>query len=118
MVQLALKKKESRLLWEILVRGIIATDQANRRTPSPDQDAYRSLRSKVLRAWKSGVIVGGVRPKRRIHDILPGYLLKETELAVLQKADKRAKAKAKRVVAAPKKTRATASRDGHPGADS
>jgi hypothetical protein len=112
MVQLALKKKESRLLWEILVRGIVATDQANRRKPSPDQDAYRHLRSKVLRAWKSGVIVGGVRPKRRIHDILPDHLLKESELAVLEKAHRRAKAKAKRVVAAPSKRRAAAPSDG------
>ena len=103
MVQLALKKKESRLLWEILVRGIVATDQANRKTASPDPDAYRHLRSKVLRAWKSGFIVGGVRPKRRIHDILPEYLLKESELMLLEKAGKRARAKAKRQIAAPKK---------------
>ena len=104
MVQLALKKKESRLLWEVLIRGIVATDQANKRTPSSDHDAYRSLRSKVLRAWKSGVIVGGVRPKRRIHDMLPEYLRNETELAVLEKADRRAKAKAKRQIRVPSKT--------------
>jgi hypothetical protein len=101
MVQLALKKKESRLLWEILIRGIVATDRANRQTPAPDQEAYRSLKSKVLRAAKSGLIVGAVRPKKRIRDMLPNYLLKETDLALLKKADKRAKAKAKRGITVP-----------------
>src|SRR5688572_5565757 len=101
MVQLALKRKESRLLWEVLVRGIQATDAAARKTPSTDHDAYLKLRGKVLRAWKAGIIVGGIRPKKRIHDILPGALLKETEFARLRKADRRAKAKAKRGIAVP-----------------
>ena len=110
MVHIALKKRESRLLWEVLIRGIVATDQAHRKTSPPDDDAYRRLRSKVLRAWKSGVIVGGVRPKRHIRDMLPDYLLNEAELASLKKANKRARAKAKREIAVPRKERATLSR--------
>jgi hypothetical protein len=100
MVQVALKKKESRLLWEILIRGIQATDEAVKKAPSSD-DAYRKLRGKVLGAWRSGMIVGGLRPKRRIYEIVPNDLLKDTELALLKKATKRARAKAKREIAVP-----------------
>ena len=102
MPQLALGKRESRLLWQVLARGIQATDDALKDSEAPDRDVYWKLRGRVLAAWKSGIIVGGVRPKRRIDEILPNSLLKETKLGLLKKADKRARTKAKRAITVPK----------------
>jgi len=104
MALLALKKKESRLLWELLIRGMAATDRAASRTPATDRNDYLKLRGKVLGAWKSGMIVGGVRPKRRIYDMLPDSLLREANMPLLKKANKRARVKAKRVISVPTHT--------------
>ena len=105
MALLALKKKESRLLWELLIKGMAATDRAADRLPAADRNDYVKLRGKVLAAWKSGMIVGGVRPKRRIHDMLPDSMLKEADMPLLKKAHQRARGKAKRAISVPKPAR-------------
>jgi hypothetical protein len=104
MRQLALKKKESRLLWQILMRGIVATDRMNEKAGATDQDGYKKLRQKLIDAWRSGIIVGGVRPKNKIYDIMPDYILQETELAELKKLSMQKKVKSNRNIVVPKKT--------------
>jgi len=103
MRQLALKKKESRLLWQILMRGIVATDRINKETIATEQNDYQKLRQKLIDAWRSGIIVGGVRPKHKIYDIMPDQILQETELAELKKVSRQSKVKANREIVVPKK---------------
>jgi adenosylmethionine-8-amino-7-oxononanoate aminotransferase len=89
MSPVVLKKKESRLLWQLLIRGIVVTDRMNKRRGAEDQDDYSALRQKVIAAWKAGIIVGGVRPKSHVRDIMPPYILQQTELARFNKATKK-----------------------------
>ena len=103
MRQLSLKKKESRLLWQILMRGIIVTDRVIQRATVPEQDAYKELRPRIIAAWKSGLILGGVRPKSKIYDIMPKQILQDTQLAALRKLSRRGGVKAKRNIVVPKK---------------
>ena len=103
MRQLVLKKKESRLLWQVLMRGIVVTDRMNKKAVATTQDDYKKLRGKLLGAWKTGLLVGGVRPKHKIHDIMPHQILRETELAELKKLSRETKAKANREIVVPRK---------------
>ena len=103
MRQLALKKRESRLLWQVLMRGIVVTDRRNRKAAATEQDDYKKLRGKLIGAWRAGLIVGGVRPKHKIYDIMPAQLLQETELAELKKLARETKAKASREIVVPRK---------------
>ena len=103
MRQLALRKKESRLLWQVLMRGILVTDRMNRKAAATDQDDYRKLRAELIGAWRSGIIVGGVRPKHKIYEIMPHQILQETELAELKKLSTRKRGKAKRNIVVPRK---------------
>lgn len=103
MRQLSLKKKESRLVWQILLRGILITDRLTTSATTAEQDAYRELRPRIIRAWKSGLVLGGVRPKSKIHDIMPKRLLQDVELATLKKLSRKDRVKAKRNIAVPKK---------------
>jgi hypothetical protein len=103
MRSLSLKRKESRLLWQVLLQGIVVVDRKIRHASPAEQDDYKKLRDKLMTAWKAGLLVGGVRPKRRIYDIMPDSLLQETELAELRKETRKAKAKAKRVISVPHK---------------
>ena len=100
---LSLKKKESRIVWQVLMQGIVAVDRKNRRAPTPEQDEYKEVRSKLIRAWRSGLLVGGLRPKRSIRDILPESIRQETDLADLDKHTRKARAKAKREITTPRK---------------
>ena len=103
MRQLSLKKKESRLVWQILLRGILIADRMTKNTTTAEQDAYRELRPRIIRAWKSGLVLGGVRPKSKIYDIMPKRLLQDVELAALKKLSRRDGAKRKRNIVVPKK---------------
>ena len=106
MRQLSLKKKESRLLWQILMRGILVTDRMNRKAPGADHEAYTQLRPRIIAAWKSGLILGGIRPKSKIHDIMPRQLLQQTELATLKKLSRKDRVRAKRNIIVPRKRNA------------
>jgi hypothetical protein len=103
MRQLALKKKESRLLWQILMRGIVATDRINKKAVATELEDYQKLRQKLIDAWRSGIIVSGVRPKHKIYDIMPDQILQETELAELKKLSRQYKGKTNREIVVPKK---------------
>ena len=100
---MSLKKKESRLVWQVLMRGILITDRMIKGATAAEQDAYRVLRPRIIRAWKSGLILGGVRPKSKIYDIMPKRLLQDIELAALKKISRRDAVKAKRHIVVPKK---------------
>jgi hypothetical protein len=104
MRSLSLKRKESRILWQVLMQGIVVVDRKIKRASAAEQDDYNKLREKLLVAWRSGILVGGVKPKRRISDIMPESLLQETELGDLRKETRKAKAKAKREISVPRKT--------------
>jgi hypothetical protein len=103
MRSLSLKRKESRILWQVLMQGIVVVDRKIKRASADEQDDYNKLREKLLVAWRSGILVGGVKPKRRIADIMPESLLQETELGDLRKETRKAKAKAKREISVPRK---------------
>jgi hypothetical protein len=103
MHSLSLKRKESRLVWQVLLQGILVIDRKIKRASPAEQDDYKKLREKLMSAWKAGLLVGGVKPKRRIYDIMPDSLLQETELAELRKETRKAKAKAKREISVPHK---------------
>src|SRR5688572_15355542 len=92
---LSLKRKESRLVWQIVMQGIVAMDRQMKRASEAEQDDYQKVRADLIGAWKSGLLVGGVRPKRKIYDIMPEPILQETKLADLKKESRKARAKAK-----------------------
>ncbi len=100
---LALKKKESRLLWQILMRGIVVTDRMIKKAIAAEQADYKRLREKLIAAWRSGIIVGGVRPKHKIHDIMPSQIVQETELAELKTLSRKKRTKSNRKIVVPKK---------------
>lgn len=100
---LSLKRKESRLLWQVLMHGVVAVDRRIKKASPDEQDDYKQLREKLMGAWKSGILAGGVRPKRKIYDIMPESLLQEARLADLQKEARKARAKAKREITVPHK---------------
>ena len=100
---LSLKRKESRLVWQMLMQGIVSVDRKITRASAAEQDDYKRLREKLMIAWKAGLLVGGVRPKRRIYDIMPDSLQQETKLVELRKETRKAKAKAKREISVPRK---------------
>jgi exonuclease V gamma subunit len=103
MRQLQLGKKASRIAWKIIGRGIVALDALDTKASPSEQDDYKEVRKKLLDAWRGGVIIGGVRPKHKLREILPSRILQETELADLKQETKNAKAKAKRTIAVPHK---------------
>ena len=102
MSPVVLKKKESRLLWQVLIRGIVVTDRMTKRKRAEAQDDYSALRRKVITAWKSGILVGGIRPKSRARDIMPTYLLQETELTDLARVTKKHSRSAQKRIAVPR----------------
>jgi hypothetical protein len=95
MRQLVLKKKESHLAWEILVRGLVATDRLSRKMSQDERHAYEHLRQKLVAAWRGGIIVGGVRPKKDIVNIMPRQMLLDTGLPAFRKSVNKARAEAK-----------------------
>lgn len=101
MRQLALKKKESRLLWRVLVRGLVATDRVRETLSEDDREAYQQLRQKVITAWKAGIVMGGVRPKKEIASIMPNQMLMEAGLPALKKSLKKVNGKTKNHLAVP-----------------
>ena len=102
MRHLALKKKESRLVWEVLLRGVVATDRMKKRG-AEEEAAYQKLRSRLIAAWRGGIILGGIRPKKTIDKVMPPELMRETELAVFKKASKRDRAAVSQKITAPQK---------------
>ena len=101
MSPVVLKKKESRLLWQLVIRGIVVTDRMNKRGGVETPDDYAAVRQKVIAAWKAGIIVGGIRPKSHVRDIMPQYILQETELAVLNKATKKHRRRSRKHIEVP-----------------
>ena len=104
MRQLTLKKKESRQVWQLLLRGIVATDKIAGKGTTAERDAYVELREKILRSWKAGIVLGGVRPKREIYKLMPRQLLQATELKKLKKSSRRDLASSRKAIAVPRNT--------------
>ena len=98
---LSLKKKESRTVWQILLQGIVVMDRKIKSASEADRDEYKKVRNSLIAAWKSGLLVGGVKPKRKIYDLMPESILQEAELGDLRKASRKARAKAKREISVP-----------------
>jgi hypothetical protein len=98
---LSLKRKESRSVWQILLQGIVTMDRKMKGASEADRDEYKKIRNTLIGAWKSGVLVGGVKPKRKIYDIMPEPILQEAKLADLKKESRKARAKAKREITVP-----------------
>ena len=103
MRSLSLKRKESRIVWRVLMQGIVAVDRKIKSASADEQDDYKKVREQLIGAWRSGLLVGGVKPKRKIYDIMPESLLQETKLAELRKESRKARAKAKREISVPHK---------------
>ena len=103
MRSLSLKRKESRIVWQVLMQGILSVDRKIKSASADEQDDYKKVRAQLIAAWRSGLLVGGVKPKRKIYDIMPESLLQETKLAELRKETRKAKAKAKREISVPHK---------------
>src|SRR5215207_4981947 len=101
MRQLTLKKKESRLVWQLLFRGIVATDGLGANATTEERAAYQKLREKIIGAWKSGIVLGGVRPKSDIDKIMPAQLLQATELAKLKKSTQKRLAASRKSIVVP-----------------
>ena len=106
MRSLSLKRKESRVVWQVLLQGIVVVDRKIKRASAAEQDDYQKLRAKLMGAWRAGLLVGPVKPKRKIYAIMPEPLLQETELGDLRKETRKAKAKAKREISVPRKATA------------
>ena len=102
MRQLQLKKKESRIAWQIIGRGIVASDALSKQTDATTED-YKEVRDKIIAAWRAGVIIGGIRPKHKIRTIMPSQILQQTALGDLKREAKQTKAKAKRNITVPHK---------------
>lgn len=102
MRQLTLKKKESRQVWQLLLRGIVATDKMAAKATSEEREAYLEVREKVLGAWKAGIVLGGVRPKKEIDRLLPPQLRQGMELKKLRKSSRRDLAAARDAIAVPR----------------
>jgi hypothetical protein len=102
MRQLALKKKESRVVWQVLLRGIVAMDRIHRAASTAETEAYRKVREKLIDAWKSGIVLGGVRPKSEIYRIMPRQILQETEIRKLKVLSRKGMARSRRRIQVPK----------------
>ena len=100
---LSLKKKESRVAWQVILQGLVAVDRMMKKAPEAERSDYKNVRDQLLRAWKSGVLIGGLRPKHRIYDILPDSIMGEMQLAGLKKQSRKVQAKAKRDITVPNK---------------
>ena len=98
---LSLKRKESRTVWQILLQGIVVMDRKMKGASEADRDEYTKVRNNLIAAWKSGLLVGGVKPKRRIYDLMPASILQEAELGDLKKASRKARKKVKREISVP-----------------
>ena len=108
MRQLALKKKESRVVWQVLLRGIVAMDRMHRAANTADTEAYRKVREKIIDAWKSGIVLGGVRPKSEIYSIMPKQILQETEVRKLKALSRKGMARSRRNIQVPRSKTSTA----------
>ena len=104
MRQLTLKKKESRQVWQLLLRGIVATDRIAGKATTAEREAYLELREKILGSWKAGIVLGGVRPKREIYKLMPRPLLQAAELKKLRKSSRRDLAASRKAIAVPRNT--------------
>ena len=104
MRQLTLKKKESRQVWQLLLRGIVATDRMAAKATSEEREAYLAVREKILGSWKAGIVLGGVRPKKEIYKVMPSPLLQEMELEKLKKSSRRDLAASRKTIAVPRHT--------------
>lgn len=104
MRQLTLKKKESRQVWQLLLRGIVATDKMVAKATTEERQAYLAIREKILGSWKAGIVLGGVRPKKEIHTLMPPPLLHEMELKKLRSSSRRDLATSREEIAVPRHT--------------
>jgi len=104
MRQLTLKKKESRQVWQLLLRGIVATDKMAAKATSEEREAYLEVREKILSSWKAGIVLGGVRPKKEIYTLMPPQLLQGMELKKLRKSSRRELATSRETIAVPRHT--------------
>jgi len=108
MRQLTLKKKESRQVWQLLLRGIVATDKIAGKATAEEREAYLELRDKILTSWKAGIVLGGVRPKKEIYKLMPTQLRQAAELKKLKKSSRRDRASSRRAIEVPRNTNAPA----------
>ena len=104
MRQLTLKKKESRQVWQLLLRVIVATDRMAAKATSEEREAYLAVREKILGSWKAGIVLGGVRPKKEIYRLMPPQLLQGAELQKLRKSSRRELATSRKTIAVPRHT--------------
>ena len=104
MRQLTLKKKESRQVWQLLLRGIVVTDKMAAQATSEEREAYLAVRDKILSSWKAGIVLGGVRPKKEIYTLMPPQLLQAMELTKLRKSSRRDLATSRQAIAVPRRT--------------
>ena len=104
MRQLTLKKKESRQVWQLLLRGVVATDKMVAKATTEERQAYLAIREKILSSWKAGIVLGGVRPKKEIYTLMPPPLLHEMELKTLRKSSRRDQATSREEIAVPRHT--------------
>ena len=104
MRQLTLKKKESRQVWQLLLRGIVATDKIAGKADAGEREAYLELREKILSSWKAGIVLGGVRPKKEIYNLMPPQLLRAAELKKLKESSRRDRAASRKAIVVPRKT--------------
>jgi hypothetical protein len=102
MRQLTLKKKESRHVWQLLLRGILATDKIASKATTEEREAYLELRDKILSSWKAGIVLGGVRPKKEIYKLMPTHLLQAAELKKLKKSSRRDLASSRKAIEVPR----------------
>ena len=102
MRQLTLKKKESRQVWQLLLRGIVATDKMAAKATNEEREAYLEVREKILGAWKAGIVLGGVRPKKEIYRLMPAQLQHGMELKKLKKSSRRELATSRDTIAVPR----------------
>jgi len=105
---LTLKKKESRQVWQLLLRGIVATDKLTAKATSEEREAYLEVREKILSSWKAGIVLGGVRPKKEIYRLMPSQLLEGMELKKLKKSSRRDLSTARQTIAVPRHTNSSA----------
>jgi hypothetical protein len=106
---LTLKKKESRQVWQLLLRGIVATDKMAAKATSEEREAYLAVRERILSSWKAGIVLGGVRPKKEIYTLMPPQLRQAMELKKLKKSSRRDLAASRQAIAVPRHTNSNSS---------
>jgi hypothetical protein len=89
-------------VWQVLLRGIVAMDRMHRAAKTADTEAYQKVREKIIGAWKSGIVLGGVRPKSEIYRIMPTQILQATEIRKLQALSRKGMSKSRQRIQVPR----------------